>query len=415
MTYYTIDRLREFVYRLDYFVETERFYQVESGQIRTEGGMVSYLLNSPASLLFREFRNLDVAITQLDPLHPDLKKIWTAFYQAVGLNQESLILSNFKNMQEEFPRNNQLAEFQDTDLIQFEDDTLKPLPFNGIRNSEIPKLLKEYQTFISKLKFSDPVSQSFKEQVYRNIRTLMSRPLGRELIQRLLAKPWKQLEIEKASRSSWKYKMRDKKHIIGLSNERKSAYHEIPQGGLDSFLTPSFMSLAHELIHMLHCEEGKFEHKTAILVPEHYTNWTEHATIDGYCPCHGHSRISEKSLRRQFRILPRKTHKIALDRSDCIVKQFQRGVEMGAAAQLVRCSPFVPEKIFEEGIERLSQKRSFASIAALEEAALKNPSLRLGPFKDILAQRSSLSPNSDNFEQFPPSFLDAFPLESGSD
>lgn len=413
MTCYTIDRLREFIFQLDYHIETERFYQEESGKIKTEGGTIYHLLNSPAYSLFQEFRDLDVVITKLDPPHSNLQKIWQVFSQSVHLNMNSFIPKNFKNMQGLFSRNIELAEFQDTDLILFEDDSLKPLAYNGIRKSEIPKLLAAYRTFISKLQFSDSVSQSFKEIVYRITRKLMSRPLGRELIQRLLEKPWYKLEIEKNPIHF--YNKTDKNHVIGVSNEKKFSYNEIPQEGLDSFFYPDYMGYAHELIHMLHELEGKSVHDTSISVPEHYTNWKEHATIDGYCPCHGHSRISEKSLRRQFHLLPRKTHKGALDRSDCVIKQFKKGIEMGAAALLVRCAPFVPEKTFDKGIERLKEKRSYSSIAALEEAAIENPALRRGPFKNISAQGSPISSDSDNSEQTLPSFLDFFPLVDGKD
>lgn len=144
-----------------------------------------------------------------------LKKIWRDFHTAVyaipslgetteqDISRSLLEASN--RLARYFPKNKtELGAFSNTDLLLYPDsEGRKILPLNGITVSGFTELAKLYRQFAMGLNIEG--GDAFKERVFADIRMILSRPLGRILIQEIVSRlRWDSfIQIKHSTRCSY--------------------------------------------------------------------------------------------------------------------------------------------------------------------------------------------------------------------
>jgi hypothetical protein len=177
------------------------------------------------------------------------------------------------------------SRFAKTDLIVFSDDVQKDLPLNGINKAEFNKmeqLAEEIFSGKAKIKI-DPEHPQFQQDAEEYIITLLTRPLGRKLIKKVMENDdIKSLRIDLDLKSSLSIPHKTNPELfIGLAPKSKRTIVQglTQTGQVKSYHLPQFLALGHELIHASH-----FPHilETVKEVDRDYSNKEEKITITGF-------------------------------------------------------------------------------------------------------------------------------------
>jgi ankyrin repeat protein len=173
------------------------------------------------------------------------------------------------------------SPFADTDMIVFKDDYHGYLPRNGIRESDLKQITKVYNDVFAQEKGPSRIridgSEKFRDETLICIKTLMTREIGRKLINKLISLG-SYIWIESGSTN-----MTDGKNFITFNlTPEMSMLRLHPSGKLKDQENPPFLSLAHEMIHIIHLsgrEEGDLTYEEKDV---DYDNLEEKVTITGF-------------------------------------------------------------------------------------------------------------------------------------
>lgn len=172
--------------------------------------------------------------------------------------------------------------FANTDLIIFKDDFKGILPLNGIKEKELiesENLLNSILAGKKNIKI-DERSQEFSDEIKGCFVTLMTRPIGRNLIRKVVQnpsipilpiQPGKNCQLISTNEEIVALKMDIHEAITARSTSKESK----------SYKWPLYIVLGHELIHVSH-----FPNLQSSLSPsegmESYDNYEEQTTITGF-------------------------------------------------------------------------------------------------------------------------------------
>lgn len=151
---------------------------------------------------------------------------------------------------------NRDSAFYDTDLIIIEDSFSGTMPLNGIKKSDMEKLEELFKNICDgkeKIKIIPNDSEdSFKNDTENLIKKLLTRNIGRKLIQKVLENSViTKLDIMAGESNSLTTSMSTGHMKLFLTKVNdKIAYH--PTGKLKSQPTPPYITLGHELVHASH-------------------------------------------------------------------------------------------------------------------------------------------------------------------
>src|SRR5260221_169975 len=222
-----------------------------------------------------------------------LKKIWRDFYSSLlaipslGERTEQDIsrslLEACHKLGQYFPKKKpDLGVFSNTDLLIYPDSQKdKILPVNGITVRGFVNTANLYDLFISSIKIKG--DSAFKEQVLKDIRTILSRPLGRDLIYGIVTKMKMNSLIEIRPSTNCTFTPGELIDIIEFTFEPQNLIHVLPNGETMTLKSPSFINLAHELIHELNKLRGENIHIEDPSLHRLDTNREERRTIYGTC------------------------------------------------------------------------------------------------------------------------------------
>lgn len=173
--------------------------------------------------------------------------------------------------------------FYDTDLILITDSFTGNMPLNGIKKKELEhaeKLFKKICDGKQKIKIITS-DLSFKNDIEQSLKKLLTRNIGRKLIQKVISNHViNQIEIVAGERFCLSKFSSTGCMILtvntGVKN-RMLAYH--PSGKLKSQLHPLYISLAHELVHASHVPHTVENEPPTFSIK--YDNLEEQWTITG--------------------------------------------------------------------------------------------------------------------------------------
>ncbi len=263
-----------------------------------------------------------------------LKNIWRELYSALyarpslGETTEQDIsrslLESCHKLGQYFPKKKpDLGAFSNTDLLLYPDSKKDwVLPLNGITVTGFTELAKLYRQFLMGVKIRGEIA--FRDRVLADIRLILSRPLGRDLIQGIVSKMKWDMFIEIRPSTTCTFSPGESTDVIDLSLEPQNLIHVLPNGETMTLKSPSFINLAHELLHALHKYREEFVHIQDSTLHRLDTNREERRTIYGTCgnektaSCHNDTPINDNALRKQFiGLLPRDTHHSGIAHSGC--------------------------------------------------------------------------------------------------
>lgn len=182
---------------------------------------------------------------------------------------------------------NKNSVFSDTDLVLIDSAFSGNMPLNGIRKSElehIEQLFKSICEGKEKLKISAD-NAPFTTQTEEAIKLLLTRNIGRKLIQKILENPLlNKVEILRGENSKVTYKNAN----VG---EIKITMTTLPEDSKDSLLSyhptgkimlrdnPFYITLAHEMVHVSHYPNLLASNSPTL--SSKYNNMEEQLTITG--------------------------------------------------------------------------------------------------------------------------------------
>lgn len=143
--------------------------------------------------------------------------------------------------------------FYNTDLVVFKDSYNGHLPLNGIRETEFNEIKKFYCDLEQdKTIFKITGDKIFKEKLFQGIKSLLTRSPGREIFFECL-KRTDPIFIQESQTSS---------ATIGLNHVTFLIKEDIDvimnkEGKKELIQVPFFLTIAHELIHVLHGDVGE--------------------------------------------------------------------------------------------------------------------------------------------------------------
>ncbi|MCI0381710.1 MAG: M91 family zinc metallopeptidase [Chlamydiae bacterium] len=227
-----------------------------------------------------------------------LMKIWNSIFgenvveketwDEVGRGMEKKVLSYLIPIDPE-------DRFAGTDLLVFKDEYPGTLPLNGIRYTEfikITKLLPKIFSGVTRFKFDPMLSNSSMRMLMRDFIILMTRKTSRELIKSLAFSSYDTTfrEGEEFETQSLSSKLSNKliRQEVFICSKKFIPSHlgRAAQLGRKKYKipNPSFMSLAHELIHVKNNQQD-LHHTNALSElkdPEGYTHREERRAISGW-------------------------------------------------------------------------------------------------------------------------------------
>lgn len=201
------------------------------------------------------------------------------------------------------------STFKDTDLVVLNEyhPVLNNLHQN-VTSLEVYKILdKTYGEFLSCIDFGG--DETFQNAVKADIRYLLTRAVGHELFQKIIGKG--RFTIVPGEKNETRLG-KDRWFII-LNHLWTPEINRVSPTMLRSFLTPSYIILAHELIHVLDGLEGTLltMSTTASSVP-YYTSQAEELAILGTAENSlrksSKNYYCENNFRTAFRLFPRESH-----------------------------------------------------------------------------------------------------------
>lgn len=368
---------------------------------RNLGWAIIDTLTSTRCPLHYEMKSLNGQIIQLGDTHRRIKEVWMSFYASLTQHYPKIndVRKKFLDLVQEYSVDKSLYPFENTDLVAFPDHYEGQLPKNGILSSEFPMIRALYFRFIKKIyldynkeKYSELDAVLFRKQIFRNIRTIMTRPLGRELIRRIDESLKGILTIKAQDRFDYQ----SQGHVVGYAVTPEITYSEVAPGDIRSISDPSYMILIHEFIHLLHELEGsRGSHDVDPDLPAYYTNPEEWRTIKGFCRCHGYHEMSEESLRAEFNLYPRHTHLRASWPKNSPSSKLEQGAKAGAHQDIMDALPEIASPALDHSIKGLMDSNDNQAVENLVELALKNKSARKGKFLRCVESMPPLDLNSD--------------------
>lgn len=175
------------------------------------------------------------------------------------------------------------SAFYDTDLIVINESFQGTLPLNGIKQSQLD-LIENIFTSIcdGKEKFQILIKETgdpFKTDVEEMIKKLLTRNIGRKLIQAVLRNDdLQKIEIA-CGKECVVNEVADGIMHISLGGESYRFFAHHPSGQLKTQADPLFLGLAHELIHLLH--HPNLDDASPPTFSDKYTDLEEQWTITG--------------------------------------------------------------------------------------------------------------------------------------
>ncbi|WP_068468380.1 M91 family zinc metallopeptidase [Candidatus Protochlamydia phocaeensis] len=145
--------------------------------------------------------------------------------------------------------------FFGTDLIVFKNEYKGLMPLNGIKENELHRIVLLHQQIIQQ---QTPclIETSNKKEIGEMLKLLMTRKLGRALIDQIIPSyknENKNLVIKLTSDSGSRFLYRDTTPTIEINeNDPHSIMRSPTTGELQPLVSTSFITLGHELIHALH-------------------------------------------------------------------------------------------------------------------------------------------------------------------
>ncbi|MBS0625794.1 MAG: hypothetical protein JSS32_07080 [Verrucomicrobia bacterium] len=387
------DDLRKFTFRLRYAAESANYFRKaeDSKNRRSDGAALVKILTDPNELLHYDFPALNERVQRLDTIDPRLKGIWDQlFLSSLKLRSTAKTQQNFRNLCEQFPIDDELETFKDTDLILFENDFPGELPDNGITRGQLEVARDHYQllTRLFKFKWNHNPSidgDKFITQVLRDLRVFMSRSIGRDMVKDFLQLPISEIRIVVSNGftySSLNFPY-NTVHQIEYGIAPRTYYQEVPNVGLRSLNSPPFVPLSHEFCHLFNRMTNQADHTPNPQLPRHYSgNPEEVRAIDGDCGCPNHrpAKYYENLIRLFFGLPKRRFH---LGGSGSQVAQdtkFVNGSVVGAGPDVLESAHHTSDTALNAGVAELVRTNRNDILFPLLQEALTNPSLQRGPF-----------------------------------
>ncbi|MBX7067481.1 MAG: type III secretion system effector protein [Parachlamydiales bacterium] len=392
-----------FITRINYGVDDFHYFKkINNPDYRRNlGEAVLQTLASKSNPLHYEMQSLRDRISQLGSDHQKIKEVWSRFFACISANRAKSndIRREFLYLADGYPVDKRLGIFSDTDLVIFSDEYAGDMPKNGIKQSELGKLKKLYIDFIRKVqldyniaKYKDINADEFSGHIFHNIRILLSRPLGRELIRRIEKNLSKSVTIK--ANEIFNYTASN--HIIGYGVVPEITYSEVRPCDVRSISDPTYIILAHELIHLLHELEGsRGSHKDDPDMPPYYTDPEEWRTIKGFCKCHGAHELSEESLRAEFNLFPRHTHLKASGPKTPPVIKIESGAKARARQDIIDAIPMVTSPVLDRSIQNLIESNHHGAVETLVKVALQDQNARKGKYLRCVDMPALEDPEED--------------------
>ena len=180
----------------------------------------------------------------------------------------------------EIPSN---SPFSDTDLIVLQDSYSGRMPLNGIKEGEFKRICELYENICQNK--THLVFHQNKENplFFEAIKTLLTRDVGRRLIDKCASNEKYGVSIVAGARSAFNLALK----AIELDvNDINLRLHASPDGfnRLDKQLAPLYITLAHEMIHHVHEADGTMRANLRMspTLESEYDNLEEQATIAGF-------------------------------------------------------------------------------------------------------------------------------------
>ncbi len=423
--------MRKFIHRIGYLADSFNYYDKAAyantifEMNRHDGRAIVSMLNDPTDYHHYRLKTLNERVQLLSGSDADLKIVWNLFHNSVHACELNNTKRHFNSLKGIFPSDPHLRNFADMEI--FEDDYLGNLPPNGIRRGDVESLNQQYLDFCSLLKFNtapilkDPKNpatltkidrDNFKNQVFRDVRILMSRPIGRQLIQRILNKHFQNnitVQIKASAQGCTHTKISETYYTIQYAIQ-PVAYLQRMDKGLVSLAAPPFIRLGHELIHLLHYLEGEGKHISDPKMDPRNTDPEEWRTIDGKCRCPNHQNppldtsrkdrlddernlsihpISENSLRAAFDLLQRETHFCGPSKNASDEEKLEHAINAGADGDLLDVLPRLSSPNLDRAVRRLANPSTSSMLPKnmlerVVNAAVGDDRLRKGEILGIL-------------------------------
>ncbi|MCI0381709.1 MAG: hypothetical protein L0207_01465 [Chlamydiae bacterium] len=261
------------------------------------------------------------------------RKVWREkeTWDEIGKEMEKKVLTHLVPISSNHP-------LSGTDLLVFKNEYVGTLPLNGIRHSEfveVTQLLIDIFYEKTRFKFDLKLSEKSLNMVIRDFAILMTRKTSRELIKRL-AKGSNDIFIIEGEEFIARHFSKDGKLVkqelsvcsnwflpsqIGRAAQLNRMLYKIP--------IPSYLSFAHECIHIEHFqEELLYSKKISDIAAGEYTHEEERRTISGskdnfviwnkepknwqneaaQRPWPGYKRVNEWTIRSEFGLPVREDH-----------------------------------------------------------------------------------------------------------
>lgn len=153
------------------------------------------------------------------------------------------------------------SAFSDTDLILIHDSFTGTMPLNGLRKNELEHIEQVFKNICQgkeKIKISADLNDSFKSDTENLIKILLTRNIGRKLIQKILDDPCtSKINIISSKKNQQSFELIDGKASILIElyrnpNESIYRFYHYPNGKVKAEKSSFLIILAHELIHATH-------------------------------------------------------------------------------------------------------------------------------------------------------------------
>lgn len=143
--------------------------------------------------------------------------------------------------------------FYDSDLVVMMDG-FKPIPLNGITKSEFDEISNLYaQIQLGKTKFKIQGDALFEKETLLSLRTLLTRPVGREIIKRALSvKDLQEIVIKSGAKTEVDIGKKEATISYNLDVNNRFEVKAVGEKVYREAIVPHFIFLGHELIHVLH-------------------------------------------------------------------------------------------------------------------------------------------------------------------